>query len=278
MSRPEGTVYISPHTDEGIAKERLAVIRQLIELGYSVKVPSVEGGFFAKDAAKLGAHPLTIEWDNPISHEWIRDRMVHLQGMTIIGRAMPPQGRKGQKTPLTIEGKTIHSIGPAVGGECIEIAKNVFLVSRESFNIYPGMRKHLHALEKKYGVQFVPANSKLSGHMDFEINSIPALKLVLATREFLESNPHLNKLFRQLKFKVECTPEAESGALNFLKLGPKKLLIARDAPKTGELIREHGGIAIPAATSLENNLRRAGGIRCFSQKSNSLYRKVHGHR
>ncbi|GEM_PF-3975557 len=285
MAKSKGTIYISrPRPDDQQEAERLSVIKQLVELGYSVKIPMVSGkhqelGEFTKAAMALGAKPHKIEWDSPLAHTWIRDRLVHLRENQILGMPRDRSQHSGIESPLVIEGKSIRSKGVAIGGDCIEIAKNVFLISEDTFRNHPSTKKHVQEISEKYGVRFVPVKNVDIKHIDVtSINSIPGLKLVITTPRFMELNPHLDGLFSTLKYKVAYTEEGHLGATNFLKLGPRKILITKDAPKTAEIVRSHGGTAIPTLTSLEGNMSGGGGIRCFSQKSNALYRKVHGHR
>ena len=293
MAKSKGLIYISPVSDRKMAEERLAIIKQLVKLGYSVRVPiygkarlnrigtpeHYNTTMFVNDAKALGANPQKIKIDSPLAHDWIRDRMVHVGNKTIIGRAWGEAEEHGKKIPLVHNGNRIYSKGLGVGGEFVEIDKGVFLISKDSLRLYPGTDKQLRELSKREGIRFIPVKNT-SYHLDLEVNSVPQARLVIANEEFLKANPHLKKLFKELGMNLIYTHPSEHHAApaNFLKIGPKRILITSDAPKTIERIRQNRVETLPSIVPPRHNLRESGGIRCFSQKSKELYRRVHGHK
>jgi len=250
--------------------ERLALIKQLSELGFRVAVPKFvfsdekllqrvkpHARVFKANAPVIAQMGSTKEYAS--SSFWLRDMWSKL------GDKRVKRYDKGSETAF------------GEGGMMVHFGKTIF--ASDKLRNDPQLNKAWDAGYKVYflkdGEQYYPSVSRMMGskiyvtidHVDLFLGV--AGKTLLVEQDFFAANEGtLRRAAKDNKLKVCFVPreEADFHPANFLVLGENKVLMDKQARKTIELLRAQGVEVVPTRTPMKANLSAGGGVRCIANE------------
>lgn len=288
----KGIIYISPIQQEGPALERLAIIKQLIDLGFQVAVPNksyeYHGGTrpssnkafpiekFLSQAKEEGARIIPTTRPGPIATDWIRDFM------TFVGKkrylSVQPLGSARQQ-PVSTRRSYNHSLSE--GGNLVQLDARTYFFQAEHLN------SALADEVRKQGIKLIPIKTREEAslslgkerpapHVDLSLNVIPGKRVVLLDQDIVKLNPSLSDFLRQRQYQMVLTPKSEErwAPANFMHLGKNQIMVNAAAKETIRLLRKQGVEVVESAVPIKHNLGLDGSLRCFSQLGRALNESV----
>jgi len=251
--------------------ERLALIKQLSQLGFHVAVPNIKFNDpkmlsrASKHAKVFSVNPPVIAEHKgmkelPASIAWLRDMWVH-------------DGKR--RVMRYSKNKEVSPFGE--GGMSVRFGKSVF--ASDKLRNDPTVKKMSSQGFRFYflgdGENYYPSLSKILGkktyltmdHVDLFVGVVG--RTMLVEEDFYKSNQGvLREAVRENKLNVIFVPKNETDfhPSNFLVLGDNKVLVDKQAKQTIELLRSYGIDAIPTRVPMSANLAAGGGVRCIANE------------
>ncbi|HIH50101.1 MAG: hypothetical protein ABSE71_01620 [Candidatus Micrarchaeaceae archaeon] len=258
----------SPLTLLRINAERIAIIKQLNELGYRVLVPDYgltdksvmdrvrpyARVFRAKApiAAKMG---ITTEYE--VSACWTRDLWQKIGGVRIKrfnGSEPNPCGEGGLSVPISNNATLVNYW---LEGQPLirELAAN----GHRFYFLKDGMQ-----LDPKLSSMFSVSLYRNNDHIDLFVGVGEGFMLVDRSY-FVNNRPVLEAASEENGLDILLVPKCESHfyPANFKPLDGNRVIVDKRAVNTIALLRQNGIDAIPTAAPLNANMNCGGGIRCF---------------
>lgn len=283
----KGIIYISATQNKPMALERLAIIKQLSELGYRVIVPNqtydyprFDGKYFfpiadfLNEAKKYGARVIRTNRPSHLSTEWQRDFMTYVGEKRVIAK---------QYSQPTESSRRTQNSSLSQGGNLVQLNANTYFFQAE--DVTEAVRNEA----EKNGAILIPIKTQSqpryhfatdrydpAPHVDLSLNVIPGQRVVLVDREILALNPTLSILLRNKGYNTVVTPKSEErfAPANFIHLDKNQILVNSKAVKTIQLLRKMGVQVVSSAVPIEANLAQEGSLRCFSQLGRALNQTV----
>jgi len=248
--------------------ERLALIKQLAELGFRVAVPNLKLNSpkmlsrASKHAKVFSVNPPVIAEHNgmkeyPASIAWLRDMWVHDGKKRVMryskNKEVAPFGEGGMSVRF---GKCVFASDKLRNDASVKKMSSQgfrFYFLGDGENYYSSLSKILR--RKTYLTM---------DHVDLFVGVVG--RTMLVEEDFYKSNQGvLREAVRENKLKVLFVPKGESDfhPSNFLVLGDNKVLVDRQAKQTIDLLKSQGIEAIPTRVPMRANLAAGGGVRCI---------------
>jgi N-dimethylarginine dimethylaminohydrolase len=223
--------------------------------------------------AVIRAHGVEIVWlDDPqpdnINSMFTRDQMVSVPGGAIVGR-MGPMMRRGEELRVyrtlarigmpTL--RTIHGTGTFEGGGFALLDETHAVAAIGHRGNAEGARQVEEVL-RVLGIELLRVECRgYSCHIDGELVMVDDHVALIAPHKL----PYwfLEKL-KELEIKtIDVHPTEANFATNCLTLGPGRVIIADDCPRTAERLAAAGVEAIPVPYSECH--KNGGGVHCSTQ-------------
>ncbi|MDO8647253.1 MAG: hypothetical protein Q7R70_02455 [Candidatus Diapherotrites archaeon] len=271
--RTISTLVRNPLEVARVAAERLALIKQLSQLGYRVAVPKY--GIFkgSRFFEKAGKHARIFPARQPIREKkviegreisevdnsalWARDLWTKVEGKRIMRFSKSGKNAFGE------------------GGKLVQIAKKCFIANfdlREDPKVRELQKKGFRFFFTNRGQAFDRPLTNFLGRKTYILFEHPDLfvgsvgKVMLADHDFYRQNlGQIKDAARASGLKIVYVPEkdADLHPANFLQLEENKVLVDKDAVETISLLKANGVEVIPTTVSLRANRNAGGGLRCI---------------
>ncbi len=251
--------------------ERLALIKQLSELGFRVAVPNIKFNSpkmlsrASKNARVFSVNPPVIAEHKgmkelPASIAWLRDMWAH-DGTRRVMR----YSKNNEVAPFGEGGMSVRFGKSVFASDKLRNDPNVKKMSDQGFRFYflGDGENYYSSLSKILGKK----TYLTMDHVDLFVGVVG--KTMLVEEDFYKSNQGvLREAARENKLNVLFVPKSETDfhPSNFLVLGDNKVLVDKQAKQTIELLKSQGIEAIPTRVPMRANLAAGGGVRCIANE------------
>jgi hypothetical protein len=249
--------------------ERMALIKQLNNLGHTVLVPNYKGAEIdARTRSELKGKARTFNARLP-TYELQKEQQIHPNAFWTRDLWVKLKGKRYKITSL----KGINEAYE--GGKLVPIGRNSFIASEEMREL-PEIKQMAKEGTKFYfmeeGYKYEPILSKMLkkktytniDHPDLFVGQVGRV-LLYDHRYYVMNSGAITTAAKENGLKRILIPQEEANLhpANFITLGENTALVDRNAKKTIALLRANGVKVIPSRISPKANLAAGGGLRCM---------------
>lgn len=248
----------SDPAERRMARERLAILKQLVDEGYRVVLPhnpTFGDSAYYDRARQRGARVLKRGFG---SDNWVRDAWSEFGRHRVLNHSARPRGT----LPISDLGE---------GGGTIPLNAHTVLVQHQFVTHDP---RQVQALQKKgFTIHVLPDPMQKRGssrlpHIDLAMGLVASKRLLVVDPAYYAQARHvLDALIAKYRLKKVIVPRSETAFLpaNFLVLPDGRVLMHPHAKTTMAILRQHGVRVIEAASDMKANLKFMGGARCMAR-------------